>query len=223
MGKNTEQILNLMGETGVVPVFYYADADLAIQVVDACYRGGIRAFEFTNRGDQAREVFLSLARHIKNYSDASLGIGTIMNRGDARRFLDAGADFIVSPILKQEIGDECKPSNKPWIPGCATLTEIVNAHEGGAAMVKVFPASVLGPAFIKSVRPLIPSVKLMPTGGVEPSEENLREWLDAGVHCVGMGSQMITKEIIERKDWKALEKKVSETIAIIKSIRNQKP
>jgi 2-dehydro-3-deoxyphosphogluconate aldolase / (4S)-4-hydroxy-2-oxoglutarate aldolase len=220
MSKGTEHILNIMGETGVIPVFYYADADVAKQVVDACYRGGVRVFEFTNRGASAHEVFVSLVDHIKRYADASLGIGTIMNKADARRFLDSGADFIVSPIFKQEIGDECNKLNKPWIPGCATLTEIVNAHDGGAALVKVFPASVLGPEFIKSVRPVIPSIKLMPTGGVEPSEQNLREWFNAGVHCVGMGSQMISKEFIEKKEWKSLENRVRETVTIIKSIRN---
>jgi 2-dehydro-3-deoxyphosphogluconate aldolase / (4S)-4-hydroxy-2-oxoglutarate aldolase len=220
MTKDTEHILNIMGRTGVIPVFYYDDADVAKQVVDACYRGGIRVFEFTNRGASAHKVFVSLVDHIKSYADVSLGIGTIMNKGDALRFLDSGADFIVSPILKQEIGDECKKFNKPWIPGCATLTEIVNAHDGGAALIKVFPASVLGPEFIKSVKPVIPSIKLMPTGGVEPSEHNLREWFNAGVHCVGMGSQMISKEFIEKKEWKSLENRVRETVTIIKSIRN---
>jgi 2-dehydro-3-deoxyphosphogluconate aldolase / (4S)-4-hydroxy-2-oxoglutarate aldolase len=219
MAKATEQILDVMGKTGVIPVFYYADPELAKQVVDACYNGGIRVFEFTNRGDQAFDVFKGLVQYVQRYPDALLGIGTIMNVNDCKKFLQAGAHFIVSPIYKQEIGDECKRSNVAWIPGCATLTEIVSAHEGGAALIKIFPAAILGPEFVTAVRPVIPNIKLMPTGGVEPAESNLREWFNTGVHCVGMGSQMIKKEFVDEKDWKSLEELVRQTMMTVKTIR----
>lgn len=209
-----------MKSTGMVPVFYHADVEVAKGVVDAAYKGGVRVFEFTNRGGNAFDVFTQLLKHIEQYPDLVLGIGTIMDGAMAKKFIDAGTHFIVSPILKAEMAEVCKKHDMLWIPGCATLTEIVTGKELGADVIKVFPGSVLGPGFVSSVLPVIPGYQLMPTGGVEPTEKNLSAWFKAGVTCVGMGSQLFTKEIMAEKNWSLLEENVRETLAIIKRIRS---
>jgi 2-dehydro-3-deoxyphosphogluconate aldolase/(4S)-4-hydroxy-2-oxoglutarate aldolase len=220
MKKHTkQQILDAMKSTGMIPVFYNADIEIAKGVVDAAYKGGVRVFEFTNRGGNAFDVFTQLLKHIEQYPDLILGIGTIMDGAMAKKFIDTGAHFIVSPILKAETGAVCKQHDIIWIPGCATLTEIVTGKELGADVIKIFPGSVLGPGFVSSVLPVIPGYQLMPTGGVEPTEKNLSAWFKAGVVCVGMGSQLFTKEIMAEKNWALLEKNVKETLAIIKNIR----
>lgn len=214
-----ESIVQAMKSTGMIPVFYHADIEIAKAVMDASYKGGVRVFEFTNRGGNAFDVFTKLLTHAQQYPDLVLGIGTIMNAETTQKFIQAGAHFIVSPILKPEMAEVCKKHHIPWIPGCATLTEIVTAKEHGAAVIKIFPGSVLGPGFVSSVLPVIPGYQLMPTGGVEPTKENLSAWFKAGVMCVGMGSQLFKKEIMEKKDWYALEKSVADAMTIIKEIR----
>lgn len=214
-----ESIVQAMKSTGMIPVFYHADIEIAKAVMDASYKGGVRVFEFTNRGGNAFDVFTQLLVYAQQYPDMVLGIGTIMNAETTQKFIDAGAHFIVSPILKPEMAEVCKKHDVPWIPGCATLTEIVTAKEHGAAVIKIFPGSVLGPGFVSSVLPVIPGYQLMPTGGVEPTKENLSAWFKAGVMCVGMGSQLFKKEIMEKKDWPALEKSVADAMSIIKEIR----
>lgn len=209
-----------MKSTGMVPVFYHADIEIAKGVVDAAYKGGVRIFEFTNRGGNAFDVFTQLLKHVEKYQDLVLGIGTIMDAATTKKFIDAGAHFIVSPILKPEMATVCNQHNILWAPGCATLTEIVTGHELGADVIKIFPGSVLGPGFVSSVLPVIPGYQLMPTGGVEPNEKNLTAWFKAGVLCVGMGSQLFTKEIMAEKNWSLLEKNVAEALAIIKKIRS---
>lgn len=214
-----QQVQGAMKSTGMVPVFYHAEIEVAKGVVDAAYRGGVRVFEFTNRGGNAFDVFSQLLKHIEKYSDLMLGIGTIMDGAMAKKFIDAGAHFIVSPILKPEMAAVCKQHDIIWVPGCATLTEIVTGKELGADVIKIFPGSVLGPGFVSSVLPVIPGYQLMPTGGVEPNEKNLSGWFKAGVMCVGMGSQLFTKEIMAEKNWPLLEKNVGETLQIIKKLR----
>ncbi|MBX2971135.1 MAG: bifunctional 4-hydroxy-2-oxoglutarate aldolase/2-dehydro-3-deoxy-phosphogluconate aldolase [Cyclobacteriaceae bacterium] len=215
----SDTILEAMRSTGMIPVFYHADIEIAKAVMEASYKGGVRVFEFTNRGGNAFDVFTQLLVHAQQYPDMVLGIGTIMNAEATQKFIDAGAHFIVSPILKPEMAEVCKKHDVPWIPGCATLTEIVTAKEHGAAVIKIFPGSVLGPGFVSSVLPVIPGYQLMPTGGVEPTKENLSAWFKAGVMCVGMGSQLFKKEIMEKKDWPALERSVADAMSIIKEIR----
>ncbi|HEX7014143.1 MAG TPA: bifunctional 4-hydroxy-2-oxoglutarate aldolase/2-dehydro-3-deoxy-phosphogluconate aldolase [Cyclobacteriaceae bacterium] len=209
-----------MKETGMIPVFYHPDIDIAKAVVDAAYAGGVRVFEFTNRGGNAYDVFTKLLTHADQYHDLILGIGTVLDADTTKRFIDAGAHFIVSPILKPEMSTMCKAHDIAWVPGCATLTEIVNARDLGAAVIKVFPGSVLGPGFVSAIMPVVHGLQIMPTGGVEPTEQNLKAWFKAGVMCVGMGSQLFTKDIIANKDWSSLQKKVAETLAIIQRIRN---
>jgi len=208
-----------MKSTGMVPVFFNPDIDIAKGVVDAAYKGGVRVFEFTNRGGNAFDVFSQLLKHVEQYPDLVLGIGTIMDGATTQKFIDVGAHFIVSPILKAEMAAVCKKNDIAWTPGCATLTEIVTGKELGAEVIKIFPGSVLGPGFVSSVLPVVPGLQLMPTGGVEPTVENLTAWFKAGVMCVGMGSQLFTKDIIDKRDWKTLEQKVAYTLEIITRIR----
>ena len=215
-----ESIIQAMENTGMIPVFYHADAQVARGVMDACYRGGVRVFEFTNRGENAYEVFLQLLDHAAQYPDLVVGIGTVMTAATTEKYIDAGAQFIVSPALKAEMAAACKADGILWIPGCATLTEIVTARDLGAEVIKIFPGSVLGPGFVSSVLPVIPGYRLMPTGGVEPTKENLSAWFKAGVACVGMGSQLITKDILAKQDWKLLQQNVSNALDIIQRIRN---
>ncbi|HYF67463.1 MAG TPA: bifunctional 4-hydroxy-2-oxoglutarate aldolase/2-dehydro-3-deoxy-phosphogluconate aldolase [Ohtaekwangia sp.] len=219
MGAKKEQIIKLMGDTGMIPVFYQKDIATAKSIVDAAYEGGVRVFEFTNRGSEAFGVFSQLVAYIEKYPDAVLGIGTIMNNADAEKYIEVGAQFIVSPILKPEMSGVCEEHGVNWIPGCATLTEIVTAHEAGAQLIKLFPGSVLGPGFVSAVRPVIPNIKLMPTGGVEATEKNLSAWFNAGVYCVGMGSQLLTKEIMTEKNWSLLSMSVADALATIKKIK----
>ncbi|HEY4653592.1 MAG TPA: bifunctional 4-hydroxy-2-oxoglutarate aldolase/2-dehydro-3-deoxy-phosphogluconate aldolase [Cyclobacteriaceae bacterium] len=208
-----------MKETGMVPVFYHADLNIAKGVVDAAYAGGVRVFEFTNRGGNAYDVFTQLLTHTEQYPDLILGIGTILDGATTKKFIEAGAHFVVSPILKAEMATVCKAHDIMWTPGCATLTEIVTGKDLGAEVIKIFPGSVLGPGFVSAIMPVIPGLQLMPTGGVEPNEKNLSGWFKAGVICVGMGSQLFTKDIIAEKNWSLLTEKVSETLRIIRQIR----
>jgi 2-dehydro-3-deoxyphosphogluconate aldolase/(4S)-4-hydroxy-2-oxoglutarate aldolase len=204
------EILEKIRHSRIIPVFYHRDVEIAKAVIEACYKGGLRVFEFTNRGENAHEVFIQLQKFAEKMPDLLLGIGTIMDAPSAEKFIGADADFIVSPIVKMEIAQVCSRHKKFWVPGCGTLTEIVSARDAGAELIKVFPGSVLGPKFISAVLAVIPDLKLMPTGGVEPTHENLKTWFDSGVFSVGMGSQLITNSIIEGKRWDDLEGKVTQ-------------
>lgn len=215
-----QQIVDTMKRTGVVPLFTHDNAEEAQQVIEAAYRGGVRVFEFTNRKKNSYDVFVHLLKQRSNYPELMIGIGTIMDGATTRKFIDAGADFIISPILKLEMAEVCRAHNKLWMPGCATLTEIVTAKENGAEVIKVFPGSVLGPGFVSSIMPVVPDLQLMITGGVEPNEKNLSAWFKAGAMCVGMGSQLFTKEILAEKNWTLLEQNVVEALAIAKKLRD---
>ncbi|RYU77229.1 beta/alpha barrel domain-containing protein [Hymenobacter persicinus] len=175
----------------VVPVFYHADAAYAQRILRACYAAGLRVFEFTNRGENAFDVFITLVEFVKTECpDMLLGIGTIYTAEDAERFIAAGADFVVQPCLTTEVADVCHQHGIPWLPGTMTVSEVYQATRLGAAIVKIFPGNVVGPGFVKSLRGPMPTVPLMVTGGVEPTEDSLREWFGAGVDVVGMGSQL---------------------------------
>jgi 2-dehydro-3-deoxyphosphogluconate aldolase/(4S)-4-hydroxy-2-oxoglutarate aldolase len=214
-----QQIIDTMAHSGLVPLFTHADATLAQEVIDAAYKGGVRVFEFTNRLPNSFEVFQSVLKYFEKYPDLMLGIGTVMDAATTRKFIDAGAHFIISPILKPEMADVCRENNMLWIPGCATLTEIVTAKELGAGVIKVFPGSVLGPGFVSAITPVVPGLRLMITGGVEPTAANMSAWLNAGATCVGLGSQLFTKEIIAERNWAQLEQQVAAALKIIQSIR----
>jgi len=205
-----------------VPVFYHPDPEVGRQVLGACYRAGVRVFEFTNRGDFAHELFAQLVRHARAHlPELMLGAGTVVDAPTAGLYIQSGADFIVSPVLSQEVAAACNRRKVMWSPGCGSLTEISRAEELGAEVVKIFPAlQVGGPAFVAAVKGPCPWTSIMPTGGVEPREENLREWFGAGAHCVGMGSQLIGKELIAAQDYAALEQNVHKTLQIIKKVRH---
>jgi 2-dehydro-3-deoxyphosphogluconate aldolase / (4S)-4-hydroxy-2-oxoglutarate aldolase len=215
-----QQILQQMKSTGIVPLFTHDNASEAEAVIEAAYSGGIRVFEFTNRRANSFEVFRHVISQRKNFPELMLGIGTIMDAETTKKFIDVGADFIISPILKTEMAPVCHHHNKLWIPGCATLTEIVTAKEHGAEVIKVFPGSVLGPGFISAIMPVVPDLNLMITGGVEPTEQNLSAWFNAGAMCVGLGSQLFTKEILQNHDWAALKQKIANSLRMVDQIKS---
>ena len=219
MAFSKEEIVGVMRDTGIVPLFTHDNAEEAQQVVEAAYRGGVRAFEFTNRRANSFEIFSHLLRTRDKFPDLMLGIGTVMDGPTTTKFIDAGAYFIISPILKLEMAEVCHKRNVPWIPGCATLTEIVTAKENGAAVIKVFPGSVLGPGFVSAIMPVVPDLKLMITGGVEPTKENLSAWFKAGAMCVGMGSQLFTKEILQTRNWELLTQRVSSALNEVQNLK----
>jgi len=220
MAISKEKIVEVMRSTGVVPLFTCENTDEAMAVVQTAYDAGVRAFEFTNRRANSFEVFSHLTSHRQKFPDLLLGIGTVMDGVTTKKFIDAGADFIISPILKLEMGEVCKSHNKLWIPGCATLTEAVTAKENGAGVIKIFPGSVLGPEFVKSIMPVVPDLVLMITGGVEPTRESLSAWFKAGAACVGMGSALFSKEILATKNWGLLKKRIEDSLAIAKEVRS---
>ncbi len=210
-----------MQETGLVPVFYHPDVDVCLHVIKACYDGGVRVFEFTNRGDFAYEVFAELNKYaIKELPGMIMGVGSVVDAGTTSLYIQAGANFIVSPVLNEDMAKVCNRRKIFWSPGCGSLTEISFAEELGAEVVKIFPAEqVGGPKFVESIKGPCPWTNIMPTGGVEPTEENLLKWFMAGVFCVGMGSQLITNEIIESKDYNALKEKIRVTMEIIRKLK----
>lgn len=221
MGFTQEQIIAVMKSSGIVPLFTHDNADEALQVVQTAYDSGIRVFEFTNRRSNSFDVFAHLVNSRKRFPDLMLGIGTVMDGATTKRFIDVGADFIISPILKLEMGEVCDAHEKLWIPGCATLTEIVTAREHGAGVIKLFPGSVLGPEFVRAIMPVVPDIVLMVTGGVEPTKESLTAWFNAGATCVGMGSQLFSKEILQKKDWNELSKRIKTALSVAESVRSK--
>jgi len=210
-----------MKETGIVPVFYNKDLELCKKVLKACYDGGVKVFEFTNRGDYAHEVFGELNKWAaKEAPEMMLGVGSVVDAGTTSLYIQLGASFIVSPILNAEMAKVCNRRKIAWSPGCGSLTEIGYAEELGAEVVKIFPGTeVGGPSFVKAVKGPFPWTSIMPTGGVEPTEDNLSAWFKAGVHCVGMGSQLVTKDILANNDWAALTEKVKSALAIVKKYK----
>lgn len=175
----------------VVPVFYHEDAAYAQAILSACYAGGLRFFEFTNRGKGALEVFVSLAEFARVHCpELSLGIGTIYSAETAKGFIEAGARFVVQPVCVAEVGEICKKNHVPWIPGAFTPQEIWNAWQSGASLVKLFPGNLLSPEYVRALRGPMPEIPFMVTGGVEPEQKSVKSWLDAGVQAVGIGSQL---------------------------------
>ena len=207
-----------MKDTGMVPVFYNGDAEVCKQVVKACYKGGVRVFEFTNRGDFATLIFAELNKWaITECPDLMMGVGSVIDAGTASMYIALGANFIVSPLIDEATARVCNKRKIAWSPGCGSVTEIGRAHELGAEVVKIFPGSqVGGPGFVKAVKGPMPWTSIMPTGGVKPNEESLKEWFEAGVTCVGMGSQLFPKEVLATKNYDYISEKCAEALQIIK-------
>jgi 2-dehydro-3-deoxyphosphogluconate aldolase/(4S)-4-hydroxy-2-oxoglutarate aldolase len=203
---NKIDTIGIIRSTGIVPVFYHADVEVAKKVVKACYDGGIRAFEFTNRGDGAYKVFEQLIAFVRaECPEMALGAGTILDAPTAGQYLQMGADFLVSPCLSEEVVPLCNRRGVPYSPGCGTVSEIVRAMELGCDLVKVFPAGTVGgPAFVKNILGPLPWAMVMCTGAVEPAEENLTAWAKSGVTAVGMGSKLFPKETIKAGNWQAI-------------------
>ncbi|GAA4381439.1 bifunctional 4-hydroxy-2-oxoglutarate aldolase/2-dehydro-3-deoxy-phosphogluconate aldolase [Hymenobacter koreensis] len=213
---SSADVLARVLDSPVIPVFFHADIDHAQRMLSACYAGGIRVFEFTNRGANAFEVFSKLRQYVRdNCPDMLLGIGTIYNAKDAEAFILAGADFVVQPITTADVAAICRHHDVAWVPGVMTLNEIFHATRLGAAIVKIFPGNVVGPDYVKAVRGPMPNVKIMVTGGVEPTVESLREWFGAGVNCVGMGSQLFKNA----DDTDALSARIAELLAFVETVK----
>lgn len=213
-------IINKLSVQGLMPLYYHPDEQKSIQLMHALYEAGIRLIEYTNRGDAALKNFVAMKRVAATLPELYLGVGTIKTDKAAQTFIDAGADFIISPALAEEVYEAAYSNKVLWIPGCMTPTEILKAEQFGVGLVKLFPGNVLGPAFVQAVKDLFPSMKFMPTGGVDITEENLRAWFSAGVTAVGMGSKLISKDVMEGNDYSALQQQATTLLATIQSIKN---
>ena len=213
--------LQTITETGIVPIFYHHDIEVVKQVLKACYLGGIRVFEFTNRGDFAHEIFGEVNKWAaKECPEMILGIGSIVDAGTASLFLQLGANFVVSPLLNPDIFKVCNRRQIAHIAGCGSVSEVGYAQELGAEMVKIFPAeNVGGQSFVKNLKAPMPWTNIMVTGGVEPTEENLTQWFNAGVTCVGIGSNLFQKEIIAAKEWKKITEMCEKMLSIVEKIK----
>ena len=214
------EVVQQMKESGMVPLFYHSDSEVAKAVLKACYDGGARLMEFTNRGDFAFEIFTDLIKYaLAELPGMILGVGSVTDAAAASQYMLAGANFVVTPVFREDIAFVCNRRKVLWSPGCGSLTEIANAEEWGCELVKLFPGSTYGPGFVKAIKGPQPWTSIMPTGGVSTEEENLRGWFDAGVTCVGMGSKLISKEILANKDYHALETEVRSVLELIRRIR----
>jgi 2-dehydro-3-deoxyphosphogluconate aldolase/(4S)-4-hydroxy-2-oxoglutarate aldolase len=215
------EVAALMKETGLVPLFYHPDVDLGKKILKACYDGGARLIEFTARGDFAHEVFAELQKYvIKELPEMAVGVGSVTDAAAASLYMQMGANFIVTPSLREDIAIVCNRRKVLWSPGCGSLTEINKAEEMGCEIIKLFPGANYGPSFVKAIKGPQPWTSVMPTGGVTLEESNLKGWFNAGVTCVGMGSNLISKSVVENRDYSGLEQSVRETLALIKKIRN---
>lgn len=219
MDKKSE-ILKLIPEQGVLPLFFYKDTQVSIEVLKALYSAGIRSVEYTNRGEAALTNF----REMRKVCDTELkgmylGVGTIKNAETARAFIEAGADYIISPGLVEDAIKVAEENGLLWVPGCMTPTEIIRAEQLGAKMVKLFPGNLLGPSFLSAIKELFPNLLFMPTGGVEVEKENLAGWFKAGVCAVGMGSKLITKSALENRDYEGIKTSTLKSLDLIREVR----
>lgn len=217
------QVLNAIAETGMVPLFYHSDAEVVKNAVKACYSGGARVFEFTNRGDFAHEVFAEVNKWAaKECPEMIMGVGSVVESSTAALYIQIGANFIVSPSLNPDMAKMCNRRKIAWMPGCGTLSEINLAEELGVEIVKIFPGKeVGGPSFVKAIKGPCPWTSIMPSGGVTPEADNIKAWFEAGVTCVGIGSQLFPSEAIKNKQFDVIEKKVQEVLAVIKEVRKK--
>jgi 2-dehydro-3-deoxyphosphogluconate aldolase/(4S)-4-hydroxy-2-oxoglutarate aldolase len=217
------EVLAAMIDQGIIPVFYHPDVEICKNVIQACANGGAKCIEFTNRGDFASHVFLEVAQHFAKVDPSVImGVGSIVDPATAGIYIANGAKFVVGPLLNAEVAKLCNRRKIPYSPGCGSATEINYAEELGCEIVKVFPgSSVGGPDFVKAMLGPCPWTKIMPTGGVEATEDSLKKWFNAGVVCVGLGSNLVTKDLLAAKDYAGIEKKVRDTIAIVRSIRGK--
>ena len=214
------EVLTKIGSTGMVPVFYHRDVQVAQHVLKACYEGGVRAFEFTNRGDFAHEVFSEVVKFAaKECPEMAVGVGSVVDPATAALYIQLGANFVVGPLFNPEVAKICNRRLIPYTPGCGSVSEVGFAQEAGCELCKVFPGDVLGTKFVKGMLAPMPWSKLMVTGGVEPKRENLTSWINAGVFCVGMGSKLFPKDRIAANDWSYITDKCKEALLYIAEAR----
>lgn len=212
-------VIEAMKETAMVPVFYHPDLEVSKNVLKACYDGGVRAFEFTNRGEKAAEVFAGLAAYAAELPGMILGAGSISFAKDARTFIKLGANFVVGPQYVPEVVTVCRWRHIPYMPGCGTVSEVGRAQRAGCDICKVFPGDVLGPAFVKGLRAPMPWSQIMVTGGVKPEKANLEAWFKAGVTCVGMGSNLFPKDVIAAGEWPKITELCRNALEIIREVK----
>ncbi|MFZ4456563.1 MAG: bifunctional 4-hydroxy-2-oxoglutarate aldolase/2-dehydro-3-deoxy-phosphogluconate aldolase [Bacteroidales bacterium] len=214
------EVISAMKETGMVPVFYHKDIEVAKNVVKACYEGGVRVFEFTNRGDFAHEIFAELSKFAaKECPEMIMGIGSIVDAPTASLYIQLGANFIVGPLFNPDVAKVSNRRLVPYSPGCGSVSEVGFAQEMGCDVCKVFPGDVLGAGFVKGLKAPMPWSNLMVTGGVKPEEANLKMWFEAGVTCVGMGSNLFPAEAIKSGNWKAITDLCINALAIIQKVK----
>lgn len=212
-------VISKMGATRMVPVFYHADVEVAKQVVKACYDGGVRAFEFTNRGDFAHEVFAEVVKFAaKECPEMAMGVGSIVDAPTASLYIQLGACFVVGPLFNPDVAKVCNRRQVPYTPGCGSVSEVGFAQEAGCEVTKLFPGDVLGPKMVKGLMAPMPWSKIMVTGGVEPTKENIESWLKAGAFCVGMGSKLFPKDRVAAADWAYVTDKCRECLDIIAAL-----
>ncbi|WDF56735.1 bifunctional 4-hydroxy-2-oxoglutarate aldolase/2-dehydro-3-deoxy-phosphogluconate aldolase [Mucilaginibacter sp. KACC 22063] len=218
--KTKQEIIDGIISQGMLPLFFHKSKEVTLDVTRTLYKAGIRIIEYTNRGEAALENFKAL-KHLQKTElpDLLLGIGTIKTPADANSFIEAGADFIIAPIVNPEVAEIAKKHNLVWIPGCMTPTEIYTAQHFGASLIKIFPANILGPAFVSSIKELFPGQLFMPTGGVELTADNISSWFRAGVCAVGMGSKLITKKAMENQEYDQLYNDTLKAIDLVQTSR----
>jgi 2-dehydro-3-deoxyphosphogluconate aldolase/(4S)-4-hydroxy-2-oxoglutarate aldolase len=214
------EVISEIHNSGMVPLFYHHDIEVAKNILKACYDGGARLLEFTNRGDFAHDVFKALIKYAnKSLTGMILGVGSVTDAASASYYMMNGANFIVTPVFRKDIAVVCNRRKVLWSPGCGSLSEITQAEEYGAEIVKLFPGKIYGPEFVKAIKGPQPWTSIMPTGGVTTEKENLQVWFDAGVTCVGLGSKLISKKVIEEKAYAKLTADVKKTLSLIKSLK----
>lgn len=214
------EVATVMKETGMVPLFYHSDIEVSKKVLKACYDGGARLMEFTARGDFAHEIFGELTKYaIKELPGMIMGVGSVTDAAAASLYMALGANFIVTPVLREDIAMVCNRRKVLWSPGCGSLTEIAKAEELGCEIVKLFPGGIYGPNFVKGIKAPQPWTSIMPTGGVSPTEESLSSWFKAGVTCVGMGSKLMIKDTEGNFDYKRIQEVTQSAIEIIKAVK----
>ncbi|MGI8950356.1 MAG: bifunctional 4-hydroxy-2-oxoglutarate aldolase/2-dehydro-3-deoxy-phosphogluconate aldolase [Chitinophagaceae bacterium] len=211
---------NLIKEQAFLPLFFHSDVEVSINILSALYDAGIRIIEYTNRGEEAFNNFKELIayKNAKNLN-MQIGAGTIKNTGDAKKFIEIGADFIVCPGIIPEIGAVVQNAGLLWIPGCMTTTEIIIAEGCEASLIKLFPGNLLQPSYVVAIKELFPNLYFMPTGGVELNKENIEAWFNAGVCAVGIGSKLFSKEIIEKKNYTQISLLAKKGLEIIQSLK----
>lgn len=220
MNNKKNDLLQLIPQQGILPLYFYKDPEVSLEVLKALYRAGVRTVEYTNRGEAALQNFKKMRRLCDaELKGMYLGIGTIKNAGAAQTFIDAGTDYIVCPGLVEEVAKVADQNNMLWIPGCMTPSEIIRAENLGAKLIKLFPGNILGPEFMNAIKSLFPDLLFMPTGGVDLDKENISGWLKAGVCAVGMGSKLISNKLLEQKDYKKIEELAVQALDILKSLR----